>query len=177
MSKLPITEFLKLPKKNKESLAKNKSQSTAFINPPKPIAQVMQDLQGKLSGSTVSKPTHSQYYGHMLQASQSYKPSASVKFVSSCKKLDAVYEKKLKASAEKLKKAYAAELAKKHCSQIISLEDRPQIIVQVNKPEKPKTKKEKKEKKSSQVCKATKCNGTKCTAKAKNGEFCGRHKK
>lgn len=85
------------------------------------------------------------------------------------------FDKKLEKSIKKLKETYAAELAKKKCIKVISFEDRPQIIETKKASTKKKSEPKKKSTSPCKTCCATKMNGHKCTAKAKNGDFCGRH--
>ena len=85
------------------------------------------------------------------------------------------FDKKLEKSIKKLKEAYATQFAKKKCTKFVSIEDRPQIIELTKK--KPVQKKTiKKSSSPKMICKATKMDGKKCTASAKDcSDFCGRH--
>jgi hypothetical protein len=87
------------------------------------------------------------------------------------------HEEKIKKSMQTLKKSYANHLAKKHCSKLISIEDRPQIIMSFTQPESKKQNAKKKQTpKSKIICISTLKSGKPCTAPAKNGsKFCGRH--
>ena len=87
----------------------------------------------------------------------------------------AEYSAKIKASSQKLKNKYDAILKAKHCSQVIKISDRPQIIMSITEPV-CKKEKPKKPLKSKTVCMSTLKSGKPCTASAKDGsKFCGRH--
>ena len=103
--------------------------------------------------------------------------SASVKKSKSISELSQKeFDAKLQKAIKKLHESYAAELAKKKCIKVIDFKDRPQIIELGKKKPEPKAKKTAKKSGSHKTCKATKMDGNRCTAAAKDGsDFCGRH--
>ena len=88
----------------------------------------------------------------------------------------AEYAAKIKASSQNLKKKYDEILKSKSCSQTISMEDRPQIIMSLTQPVCKKQPTKKQTSKSKATCSSTLKSGKPCTAKSKDGsKFCGRH--
>ena len=100
----------------------------------------------------------------------------SIVAVNASKLSKAEYDAKIKASGQKLKNKYDQMMKAKHCSKIISMKDRPQIIMSITEPVCKKQTKKKQPVQTKTVCMSTLKSGKPCTAPAKKGsKFCGRH--
>jgi len=83
---------------------------------------------------------------------------------------------KIKASGQKLKNKYDQIMKAKHCTKLIAMKDRPQIIMSITEPVCKKQNKKKQPVKTKIACLSTLKSGKPCTAPAKGGsKFCGRH--
>lgn len=92
-------------------------------------------------------------------------------------------DKRLVLAIQNLKANYKTELDKRKCTVMIEpsqIKQLPSIIVSTsrskNKENKKENKNEKKEIQLTCTCQAVKMDGSSCTAKAKFGNYCGRHK-